>query len=408
MNTSQSPPQDSGAKYAAFGFGAITGSVAYALFLHLAQDDYARTVFGWLLFPIQFPIFLIFGDVSLNELGVIAVTFVPVAVMYGYVFWCFQRSPGVALLLFTLFSIGCWLWIQGILPYKPIELMFWPAGFIGENLQQWDFLPRQIRILIACLMVGFSYTAYLSGIYHVFVLFKKQPDPALNQIAQEQRARNRDNVSIDGQATPLSAINPMQINQQGIQNLSPSICEDKICPGWFVGKCTNKTVGLSANLLLTITGVNETTIHGELGLSGDLGGGGVFHGKIKGKSFEFTTCVPEMQTIIEWKGTLAADQISGEYIVKSDDPKIVAEGMQSQQGAWWCAFVRRLGSADPNKADQVYIFHDGLNIGPLEFAHFKQTIHSGRWPANAIVSLDDCTRWTTIGDYLAMNTGSQN
>lgn len=40
--------------------------------------------------------------------------------------------------------------------------------------------------------------------------------------------------------------------------------------GWFVGTCANTTVGASANLLLFIHGASAGTIHGELGLSGDL------------------------------------------------------------------------------------------------------------------------------------------
>lgn len=90
----------------------------------------------------------------------------------------------------------------------------------------------------------------------------------------------------------------------------------QIQPGWFVGSCTNTTMGISANLLLVIHGATETGVHGELYLSGDLGGGGPFNGNIGSSVITFTTCVPTAQTAIEWQGHIVAEQISGNYTVK--------------------------------------------------------------------------------------------
>ena len=184
VNMNPQPPRDHSRPYAFFLFGAIFGCIAYYMYIHFSQEEYSRTVFGWLLFPIQFPILWMFGGLELNDFEAILVMFVPLAILYGYVFWCFQKSPGVAFLLFATFAVGCWLWIEGLIPDKPFKLLFWPVEFIGEIMHESEFANRPIGIASACLIVAFSYTAYLSGIYHVFVLFKKQPDPALNQTAQ--------------------------------------------------------------------------------------------------------------------------------------------------------------------------------------------------------------------------------
>jgi hypothetical protein len=53
--------------------------------------------------------------------------------------------------------------------------------------------------------------------------------------------------------------------------------ETKILPGWFAGTCTNTTVNQTANLLLRIYGATDFRMHGELGVYGNLDGGGSFH-----------------------------------------------------------------------------------------------------------------------------------
>jgi len=91
--------------------------------------------------------------------------------------------------------------------------------------------------------------------------------------------------------------------------------------GWFVGTCTNATISISANLLLVIHGMSGGTIYGELGLSGELGGGGPFHGTINDGTIVFTTCLPANQTVIEWCAELSENKISGTYSVTSDNRK---------------------------------------------------------------------------------------
>lgn len=177
--------------------------------------------------------------------------------------------------------------------------------------------------------------------------------------------------------------------------------------GWYVGTCTNTNVSVSANLLLVIHGTSGGTMHGELGLSGKLGGGGPFHGTIQGETFVFTTCLPAEQMVIEWRGELSETTISGTYSVASDNPQLIADGLGQQAGVWSCSFVRKPGSIDP-KSDSVWVFDDGKAEGPITMAEFNQQAGSGRWPDKAIVALDDRTAWTTVGEILNTKTTSEN
>jgi hypothetical protein len=70
--------------------------------------------------------------------------------------------------------------------------------------------------------------------------------------------------------------------------------------GYFVGECRNETVGLTANLVMFLHGAGQSRIHGELGIYGELDGGGAFHGKIAGNSISFSTSEPSIHLVIEW------------------------------------------------------------------------------------------------------------
>lgn len=178
--------------------------------------------------------------------------------------------------------------------------------------------------------------------------------------------------------------------------------------GWYVGTCTNTTVSVSANLLLVIHGVNGSTIHGELGLSGDLAGGGPFHGSTNNGAITFTTCLPAAQMVIEWRGELSATTISGTYSVASDNPQMIADGLGQQAGVWSCFFVQRPGNVDPAKRNLVWIFDDGVAVGPIAKSEFNQHAASGRWADKAIVAMEDRTVWITVGEFLNNKTASEN
>jgi DnaJ like chaperone protein len=178
--------------------------------------------------------------------------------------------------------------------------------------------------------------------------------------------------------------------------------------GWYVGTCTNRTVSLSANMLIVIHGATGSTIHGELGLSGDLGGGGPFHGSIHEGEFVFTTCAPANQTVIEWRGELSENPISGTYSVVCDHPERIAEGLGRQEGIWACSFIRSLGAIDPEKSDLVWVFDNGETEGPIATREFNQRAASGRWPAKAIVAMQDRTLWMTIAEFLNTKRATAN
>jgi hypothetical protein len=178
--------------------------------------------------------------------------------------------------------------------------------------------------------------------------------------------------------------------------------------GWFVGTCTNTTVGASANLLLLIHAVSSATVHGELGLSGELSGGGPFHGRINGDHLVFTTCMPIVQTVIEWRAKMSEGTVSGTYSVACDNPEILTGGFGRQEGVWACSFVRGLETPDPEKRGLVWVFDAGVSDGPISREEFVKSAGSGRWPDNAIVAMADCTSWTSVGQFLDTKAAGEN
>ncbi len=156
----------------AFVTGAILGTLAYLLYLYLAQDVLSRTVFGWLFFPMQYPVIWIFGDKEFQPVIAILLMFAPVALGYGFLFWSFQRSLGMAVTILFVMTVGCWLWMHDCLPWQIFKLVFWPIDFLSNILGPLHFAPRGIRILIACLCTGFWYASVVCGGYRFVTLFR--------------------------------------------------------------------------------------------------------------------------------------------------------------------------------------------------------------------------------------------
>lgn len=177
--------------------------------------------------------------------------------------------------------------------------------------------------------------------------------------------------------------------------------ESKILPGWFVGTCTNTTANITANLLLRIYGATDSRMHGELRLYGDLGGDGPFHASVKHGRIAFTTCTPACQTIIEWSGTRSDGGFSGTYKVEIDDPDLAALEQRQQEGIWSCSFVRDLGAPDAGEARQVSVFHEGKSEGSFSLEEFAQQVSAGRWPTHTLTATQDCTVWSTVGEFIA-------
>ncbi len=164
--------------------------------------------------------------------------------------------------------------------------------------------------------------------------------------------------------------------------------------GWNIGTCSNTTMGATANLLLTVYGVTETTLHGELELSGNLEGGGAFQGTIDNGQVSFVTTVPAQQVAITWKGIISGSTLSGTYVVQCDNPDI-APAFRHQEGVWSCRLVRPRGDPNPEGANSAWVYHDGTEEGPFGGDEFAQRLTSGQWPPNAIVGFNDRTTWST-------------
>jgi len=203
-------------------------------------------------------------------------------------------------------------------------------------------------------------------------------------------------------STPPST--PTDLSGSGNYDMS------NILLGWYVGTCTNTTVGLSANLLLVIHGASGGTIHGELALAGDLGGGGSFYGEFKDEQLIFATCTPSVQTVIEWKAKISESRLKlfGAYAVRCDNPDYLAEGLGRQEGEWSCCFVRGIGPVDPKNQDLVWIFDAAASNGPISREEFIKGTDSGRWPNKAIIAMDDRTCWITVGQFLDAKQAGEN
>ena len=180
--------------------------------------------------------------------------------------------------------------------------------------------------------------------------------------------------------------------------------------GWHIGTCTNRTAGITANLLLAVYGATDSTFHGELALFGDLGGGGAFQGTIQNGHISFSTTVPTAQVAIIWKGVLSGNELTGSYVVRCDNPE-AEPALRHQEGIWSCKLVRPLGDPSPDDAHRVWVYHNGNEEGPLNAEDFNQRLISGQWPPNAIVGLNDQTTWSTVADCLEKiraDSASQN
>ena len=169
--------------------------------------------------------------------------------------------------------------------------------------------------------------------------------------------------------------------------------------GWHVGTCTNTSAGLTANLMLTIYGVTVSTIHGELALAGALGGGSPFQGTLANGQVRFTTVAPAEQFAITWQANILDTCLSGTYVVRCDNPEVKL-AWRHQQGIWSCKLVRPMMAPNPDDAHRVWVYHNGVEEGPLNSEDFNQRLISGQWPPNAIVGLNDQTIWSTVADCL--------
>jgi len=186
---------------------------------------------------------------------------------------------------------------------------------------------------------------------------------------------------------------PIDPSQTSMKNYSP-------LAGWLVGTCTNTTVGMTANLMLTIYGTPDAKVHGDLALFGDLGGGGAFQGLITSDHITFTTTVPAEQIVIEWQGAILGGHVNGTYVARCDHPGI-DPALRHQEGVWSCNLVRNMGAPNPHEANTVWVYHDGNEDGPFTAEAFVQRLQAGQWQPNAILALNDRTIWSTAADYLA-------
>ena len=166
--------------------------------------------------------------------------------------------------------------------------------------------------------------------------------------------------------------------------------------GWFVGTCVNTTVCQSANLLLLMHGGNEARVHGELSLFGELGGGGPFHGSWYEDQLRFTTCLPLLQTVVEWHGERTERGLTGTYQVWCDLPEEVAGGLGQQRGQWSCVRVNHADESGTVHPGDIWVFHDGHSQGPMNEQEFLRHATASRWPPHALVAHEHGTSWNTV------------
>ena len=178
-------------------------------------------------------------------------------------------------------------------------------------------------------------------------------------------------------------------------NRAPQSLPSSQPAGWFVGTCANATVSETANLLLLIHGGTATRVHGELSLFGELGGGGPFHGRVNGQELRFTTCLPLLQTVVEWHGQRTESGLAGTYQVCCDLPEVVTADLSQQRGHWSCVQVNH--ADDTGQPGAIWVFHDGQSEGPLSEAEFLRRAHASRWPPHALAAREKGTSWNTVG-----------
>ena len=178
-------------------------------------------------------------------------------------------------------------------------------------------------------------------------------------------------------------------------NRAPQSLHSKPPAGWFVGTCVNSSVSETANLLLLIHGGTATRVHGELSLFGELGGGGPFHGRVHGHKLRFTTCLPLLQTVVEWHGQRTESGLAGTYQVCCDLPEVVTADLSQQRGQWSCVQVNH--ADDTGQPGAIRVFHDGQSEGPLSEPEFLRHAHASRWPPHALAAREKGTLWNTVG-----------
>jgi hypothetical protein len=94
----------------------------------------------------------------------------------------------------------------------------------------------------------------------------------------------------------------------------------------YEGTCHNVTSDADGHVKLVISNENDR-LTGIMCVSGWLMGGGRVVGLRKGAEFKFTSTDPT-GVLIEWKGVLQNDKLSGEYIVKAQG------GLPREVGEW--------------------------------------------------------------------------
>jgi len=370
----------------------VFGLAIYFLYNWLCPDETTLLGVGWALFAPQFLALWILHATHLSDTAVVVWCYVVIALFYGYIFLSFRLSPRSAFGGFVVGGLGfvaflCIIYCNNDLPQliqHISEFAFWPAYRVNDVLMNYAE-PPIVRIPLEFLIQALWISAIFSGIHTFFDLFKSVK-PVTNNSSQTFVA--------DAGITVPEGVMP-------VDNMPPcSNIEQQSSIGWYVGVCTNTTVGLSANLLLAIHSTSGSSLHGDLRLSGDLKGDGPIHGTINSSgTFAFTTCIPASQIIIEWNGCISDREITGTYIVTCDLAD-VPSNLRRQSGVWSCLYVQSIVNPDPSRSNFVWVYNDKYLAGPISKAKFMQQIAAKEWPPKAYVAFDNCTSWTTIEQYL--------
>ena len=169
--------------------------------------------------------------------------------------------------------------------------------------------------------------------------------------------------------------------------------------GCHVGACHNRNMNVSDNFVMTIYGVKDRIVHGDLSLAGVLSGGGPLRGTVNKNRISFTTSNPAHQVLIKWTGVINYGSLFGSYSVRCDYPGLEPQ-MRRQQGVWNCKLVRGLVSTNPEPAPDIRIYHGENEEGPFTQDEFVSGLDSHRWPANGIVgtTVNGLTNWKTVAE----------
>ncbi len=169
--------------------------------------------------------------------------------------------------------------------------------------------------------------------------------------------------------------------------------------GWHIGTCTDASMSVTANLMLTIYEATEAALHGEVSLFDTVDVVTVpFRGTIKNGQVVFTAEVPRTKTSITWQGIISGTDLRGTYSAHCASPN-ADPSLRHQEGVWSCKMIRPLGAPKPETASSVWVYQDGVEDGPFTPDEFLQRLNAGHWCRNAIVGLIDRTIWTTTGDF---------